>query len=45
MTMKRNATHAAFLLLFVAMAEDFGYTTEREFIRDCRKAFRFRKSI
>lgn len=40
---KRDKGHAVLLLMFVTLAMDeYGYTSERDFIRDCRAAFRLR---
>lgn len=42
--MKRDKGHAVLLLMFVTLAMDeYGYTSERDFIRDCRAAFRLRQ--
>lgn len=43
--MKRRKEHAALLLMFAILAiEEYGYESEAEFLKDCRKAFRYRSA-
>lgn len=43
--MDRTKGQAALLLMFVIMAiEEYGYSDEEEFLKDCRKAYRYRRS-